>query len=323
MAEELALWLESRVQDWVEALDQQGYSVTTVRVYRLALLEFAEWVEARPDLTEAGQIGREALASYSQHLMLRPLRSKGRRGRSLSARSRQRLLVSLRGFFRWAVRRGHLLTDPSSALELPRVPRTLPRTLLSVAEVKRLLQAVEVTDALGLRDRAGMEVLYSTGMRRAELAALRLEDVSLEERRLRVHGKGGRERVVPLGRPAASALRRYLEKGRPALLRRRSRSLFLNGRGETMDPRELLARVRDWARKAGIRKKIGLHTFRHSCATHMLRGGADIRYIQALLGHRSLTSTQVYTRVEVADLRRVLERCHPRERRRSNRGQKP
>lgn len=322
MAEELARWLESRVADWLEALDQQGYSGATVRVYRLALLEFTQWVEARPELTEAGQLGRDALASYAQHLMLRPLRSKGRRGRGLSARSRQRHLVSLRGFFRWAVRRGHLLTDPSSSLELPRVPRTLPRALLTVAEVKRLLQAVDVSDALGLRDRAALEVLYSTGIRRAELAALHLEDVTLEERRIRVRGKGNRERIVPLGKPAARAVRRYLEKARPTLLRRRSPSLFLSARGETMDPRELLLRVRECARKAGIRKKIGLHTFRHSCATHMLRGGADIRYIQALLGHRSLTSTQVYTRVEVADLRRVLERCHPRERRRSNRGQK-
>ena len=224
-------------------------------------------------------------------------------------------LIAIRTLFRFLVRRGYLLFDPSSGIELPRTDKRLPRVILSQAEARRLVTAPRGRGPLDLRDRAMLETLYGTGIRVNELIELAPADVDAQERTLRVvEGKGQKDRIVPLTRAAARAIAAYVTRGRRELLRPQSRWLFLGRRGGKLHRAQVGVVVKAWAKKAGIRKNVSCHTFRHSVATHLLRGRADIRQIQALLGHGSLSTTERYTHVEISDLKRVVERAHPRGR---------
>jgi site-specific recombinase XerD len=209
-------------------------------------------------------------------------------------------------FFRFLAGRGLILTDE----------QRLPRGILSREEVRRLIEAPDTSSPLGLRDRAILEVFYATGIRASELAELRLADIDTEERLLRVVlGKGKKDRNVPLTRAAAEAVEAYLLHGRPHLRgSARSGRLLLALRGGRMHDSTLNDVVQGWAKKAGLERHLTCHSLRHSVATHLLKGGADIRHIQALLGHASLGSTERYTHVEVSDLTRVMRRAHPRGR---------
>jgi integrase/recombinase XerD len=196
------------------------------------------------------------------------------------------------------------------------VPDQIPRTILSERETLRLLEAPPVDSELGVRDRAILEVLYGTGLRNTELCQLNLDELDFARHLLRVsHGKGDKPRLVPLGEEAEIWLQEYLLKVRPRLLRNANdHQVFLGSRGCPLTRARLATLVSRWARRAGLQKHTTPHTLRHSCATHMLAHGADLRYIQAMLGHSSPETTQRYTRVEISDLRKVILRCHPRER---------
>jgi integrase/recombinase XerD len=232
----------------------------------------------------------------------------------LSEASLARNLSALRGFYRFCFLEGFLPQDPSEELEPPRLRRELP-TVLEVPEVERMLESVDTTTPLGVRDRAILELLYATGMRVSELTALRQNHLFLELDLVRVLGKGSRERLLPLGRIARQWVVRYLEAVRPLLARGPARSrdaLFLNARGGPLSRMSVWTIVSRAASRAGIRKSVSPHTLRHSFATHLLEGGADLRAVQLLLGHASITTTQIYTHVDRTYLVEVHRSCHPR-----------
>jgi integrase/recombinase XerD len=227
-------------------------------------------------------------------------------------------LIAVRTFFRFLLRRGYALFDPSSGLELPKVEKKLPRVLLTEAEAKKIVAAPRGKGSLVLRDRAILETLYGTGIRVNELVHLKPADADTEARVLRVlSGKGGKDRHVPLTKAAARAIDAYLALGRSALLERAPSSpwLFVGVRRAWKLHRAQVGDVvKEWTAKAGVKKNVSCHTFRHSLATHLLRAGADIRQIQVLLGHADLGTTERYTHVALTDLRRTIERAHPRGR---------
>jgi integrase/recombinase XerD len=239
-------------------------------------------------------------------------------GKPYAAASIQLRLITVRILFRFLFRRGFLLFDPSAGIELPRIEKHLPRLILSEDEARRIVTAPRGRAPLTLRDRAMLEVLYGTGVRVGELVNLKPADVDVEEGTLRViMGKGKKDRHVPLTRQASRAVETYLLLGRPALVadvRPAPSWLFVGRRGRKLDRAIVGKAVKHWTQKAGVKKHVSCHTFRHSVATHLLRHRADIRQIQALLGHSDLSTTERYTHVEIQDLRRVIERAHPRGR---------
>ncbi len=321
MSAELSQHLDQLAQAFLGHLEHKNYRPRTIRSYRCRLAEFSRWVEQRPELQGVADITLTVLSEYGQHLLVRP-KLKRSRGKGyvpsraqLTARTRQALLCPLKLWFRWMVKRHELLVDPAAELELPRVQRRLPRVVLTLAEVAKLMVAPPADTPVGMRDRALLELLYGTGIRRAEALGLVLKDLNLAEGELLIRGKGGRERLVPIGGEVLRALGIYLARGRPFLPTPESPSLFLSSHSGALKFTEVHTRLKEYARLAGLEKKqVTPHALRHACATHLLRQGADIRHIQALLGHSSLSSTEIYTRVELSQLRQVLLRCHPRER---------
>jgi site-specific recombinase XerD len=244
-------------------------------------------------------------------------------GRPLAAATIAQRLAAVKALFRFLVRRGCVLFDPSSAIDLPRVEKRLPRVILTEAEARRMVTAPRGRAPLELRDRAMLELLYATGLRVTELVNLKPEDVDTEERVVHVLlGKGQKDRNVPLTSVAARAVESYLAGGRTVLLGDSARvgeritgaRLFLRSGGRPLTRTSMASVVRAWAKTARVKKHVTCHTFRHSVATHLLRARADIRHIQVLLGHKSLSTTERYTHVNLKDLRRVIERAHPRGR---------
>jgi integrase/recombinase XerD len=284
------------------------FAARTAEHYVADVREFLAHLSAKE--TAIADVRAEDLQRYQGGLYAATKRS----GRPYAASTIQTKLVAVKTFFRFLVRRKALLFDPSAQLELPRVERHLPRTILTETEAHRIVTAPRGKAPLILRDRAILETLYGTGMRVGELIKLRPEDVDTEGQLVRIiEGKGRKDRNVPLTTAAARAIAAYLTHGRPFLLRREP-WLFLSERGKRLHRARVGGFVKAWAKAAGVKKNVSCHTFRHSMATHLLRGRADIRQIQALLGHRSLSTTERYTHVEVSDLRRVIERSHPRGR---------
>lgn len=226
-----------------------------------------------------------------------------------------RKIAAIRCFFAYLVLSGRHTEDPSRLLHIPRPELRLPRTL-SVADVERMLSLPPATP-IGLRDRAALEVLYGAGLRASELLGLKVGDVDLEVGFVRTVGKGSKERVVPIGRKAIEALRLYLERGRPALGKPgllKDPNLFLNARGRRLSRMGLHQIVRRYASLAGLTQEVSAHTLRHSFASHLLEGGADLRAVQEMLGHADLSTTQIYTHLSRDHLRRVYYNAHPRAR---------
>lgn len=220
--------------------------------------------------------------------------------------------VALRIFFRFLVARQGWKSNPAETLSLPRPEKHLPETL-NADEVRRLIESVGLGDPQGLRDRAMLELLYSSGLRVSELCDARLENIDLESGFIRVTGKGNKTRLVPVGQPAREAIRNYLNSGRPTLVGRRTGAeIFLSIRGRKLTPQRIWQLVRQYAGRAGLERNVHPHLMRHSFATHLLGGGADLRVIQELLGHADISTTQIYTHVEKSGLKAVLKKFHPR-----------
>ena len=225
------------------------------------------------------------------------------------------VLNSLQVFYRYLVKTGKVLSNPAEVIHLPKGPRKLPAVILSPNEMKRLLAQPDTSTVLGFRDRTMYEVLYSTGLRIGELVSLRVQDISFSDEMLFVHaGKGGKDRVVPLGKTACRFLAEYIKNIRP-MFRQTSATdfLFFNKEGRPHKKYGIWIKLKVYALRAGIKKRITVHTFRHTLATEMLKGGADLRQIQELLGHGTLRTTQLYTHIVKGELKRVQEQCHPRE----------
>lgn len=230
----------------------------------------------------------------------------------LAPRTIQRKLVSVRMFYRFMVLEEYLDSNPAETLESPRLWERMP-DVLTVEEVEKLLEAPGTDTPLGLRDAAALELLYATGARASELCGLNVGSVNFEYRFVRCRGKGRKERLVPVGRRALQRLREYLDRARPQLLKRPGEAaFFLTRTGRRMGRQTLWRRVKKHARAAGIGKDIHPHTLRHSFATHLLSGGADLRAVQVMLGHADISTTEIYTHVDSSRLKAVHRRCHPR-----------
>ncbi len=286
------------------------YAEKTARGYLTVLRQHLAWLLSR-GLTLLTARSQD-LAAYQTALVA----FRKADGRPYSSDHQMQHVTVLRSFYGFLVRRSHLLTNPTGLLEYPKVENRLPRSILSKDEARKIIEAPDTRTPLGSRDRAILETFYATGIRAGELASLKLSDVDTEDRLLRVLlGKGRKDRNVPLTRSAAEAIEEYILRSRPRMRGARGSSLlFLAERGGRIYNDALNALIVSWAQKAGIEKHATCHTFRHSAATHLLKGGADIRHIQKLLGHASLSSTERYTRVEISDLKDVIRRAHPRGR---------
>jgi integrase/recombinase XerD len=228
----------------------------------------------------------------------------------LAASSAARALVAVRGLHKFAVREGLAENDPARAVRPPQTPRRLPKAL-PLDDVLRLLE-IPGDGIAQLRDRALLELLYSTGARISETVGLDIDDIDTIERTALLDGKGGKQRLVPVGRPALAALDAYLVRARPSLAKRGTPAVFLNQRGGRLSRQSAWQVLKDAADRTGVSAKVSPHTLRHSFATHLLEGGADVRVVQELLGHASVTTTQIYTLVTVNTLREVYATAHPR-----------
>ena len=293
---------------YLEALQVQNYSERTIENRLSYLNAFVIWCEDR-ELKRPEEITKPILERYQKHL----LHTKKRDGKPLSFRAQHARLVPIRAFFKWLCRQNILLSNPAADLILPRLEKRLPKHVLSMKEVETILNVPDVTTAQGVRDRAILEVLYSTGIRRSELASLQLYDLDTERGTLMVRlGKGKKDRMVPIGERAIAWVERYCEDVRPLLVGLfDDNTLFLTHLGEAFTPNRLTQLVRETIQKADIGKSGSCHLFRHACATLMLENGADVRFIQAMLGHAKLETTEIYTHVSIRKLKAVHEMTHP------------
>jgi integrase/recombinase XerD len=295
------------VNDYLGAISARGYTHSTVVTRSQHLGWLVAWLEDR-GVTHPGEVTKPVLERYQRSLF----HHRKADGRPLSFRTQYHYLSSTKGLFRWLAQTNRILFNPASELELPRFEQRLPSTVLNVEEVEAVLAQADLTTPLGLRDRAVMEVFYSTGIRRSELIFLSVHDLDAAAGTLTVRqGKGRRDRVVPIGERAVAWVDRYLTDVRPQLMvPPDDHVLFLNGEGNPVKPNQLSDVVRRYIRQATGRTG-SCHVFRHTMATLMLEGGADIRHVQEMLGHASLENTRIYTRVTIGHLKAVHDACHP------------
>jgi integrase/recombinase XerD len=301
--------LVSLAVDYLDQLRTRHYSETTLEAKGRYLRYFAAWCEER-GITRPEEVTLPLVERYQRWLFHY---RKPRSGEPLSIHSQRSYLAALRPFFKWLVQQRYLLANPASELVIPRKIKHLPRDILSAPEAEAVLRQPDLTEPLGLRDRAILETFYATAMRRIELVALKLHDLDLARGAAMIReGKGGRQRVVPLGERCQAWIEKYLREVRPQLVVEPDDStVFLNNLGEPWSPNGLTQLVRDYVAASGVQKKGACHLFRHTAATLMLEGGADIRYIHELLGHADLETTEIYTHVTIDKLQRVHRLTHP------------
>lgn len=284
------------------ALAEQGLASRSIDAYRRDLYDFTRFVAARGGMSPA-RVQHTAITVY--------LISLRRQGRAPSTVKRR--IAAIRSFYKYLQREGALAHDPTLDLASPRLPRRLPR-ILTVNEVERLLAAPNPGVREGVRDRALLELMYATGLRVSETVGLDLSDLDLAHEVVRCIGKGNKERLVPLGSQAVRALREYLGKARPRLVRRHStQALFVSRLGGRFSRQGCWKLIRRYARRSGITTPVTPHMLRHSFATHLLEGGADLRAVQEMLGHATISMTQVYTHLTRERLREVYRQSHPRD----------
>ncbi|MEP5763080.1 MAG: site-specific tyrosine recombinase XerD [Halieaceae bacterium] len=290
------------IEHYLDALwMEKGLSENTLSSYRRDLSQYDQWLAGR---------GEKALLHSDASSLLAYLGWRIEQGRS--ARSTARFLSCIRGFFRYQLREGAIAVDPTLDIESPKLGRPLPKSL-SEAEVDALLQAPELDDPLQFRDRTMLEILYACGLRVSELVGLQISQVGLNQGVVRIIGKGGKERLVPMGEEALSWLQRYMREVRMDLLGNSpSEVMFPSRRGSQMTRQAFWYRIKLYAERAGIKRSLSPHTLRHAFATHLLNHGADLRVVQLLLGHSDLTTTQIYTHVARERMKDLHAEHHPR-----------
>ncbi|MEE9248791.1 MAG: tyrosine recombinase XerC [Dehalococcoidia bacterium] len=292
---------------------ERNLSPYTVRNYRTDLAPFFHFLEAE-GTGDLEAVDRRLLRRYVVWLIQdRPiLLTKGTIKRGHAMRSVARKISVLRTFYRFLVREDYLESSPVSRLVLPKLEKRLP-TFLSKQQAAKLVEAPDKAGPLALRDRALLELLYAAGLRVSEIAGLDMENIDRKTREARVLGKGSKERLVLMGRSALEALEAYLARGRPELAQGgRTRALFLNRYGARLSVRSVQNVVRHYSLKEGFGGRVHPHTLRHSFATHLLDGGADLRVVQELLGHESVSTTQIYTHMTTTEIRKTYVKAHPR-----------
>lgn len=281
---------------------ERGLSTNYQLSTRQSLDSFCEWLSRAHQITAPTDVTAQHLSDYLAH----------RKRAGLAAASIKAEAIALRIFFRFHVARGHLRDDPAAFLSIPRVERYLPDTL-NLPQIEKLIAAVGENDPLALRNRAMFELLYASGLRVSELCNARLENIDLDEGWIRVTGKGGKTRMVPVGGKARDAIARYLRSERPTLVAARTGAeIFLSQRGRKLTPARIWQLVKQYATIAGIETNVYPHLMRHSFATHLLSNGADLRIIQELLGHADISTTEIYTHVDQKRLKAVHKNFHPR-----------
>jgi integrase/recombinase XerD len=296
------------LSDYLEWLRVRNYSEATVHNREHYVGEFIKWGHERA-LTRPADITKPILERYQRWLF----HYRKDNGQPLSFPSQIQHLIPVRAFFKWLCRLNHLLANPAADLDLPRGEKRLPKHILTAAEVERILAVPQLGDPLGLRDRALMEVFYSTGMRRMEAISLKLYDLDPERGTVMIRqGKGKKDRMIPMGERAFAWVRRYVDEARPKLaLTPDGGTLFLTNLGTPFEAGRLTQLVREHVNAAETGKSGACHLFRHTMATLMLENGADIRFIQQQLGHAELSTTQIYTQVSIRMLKEVHTRTHP------------
>ncbi len=296
------------VEEFLLDLATRGYSPATIRARRQSLAALSAWLADR-GVTRPVEVTRPMLVRYQRHLF----HYRKPNGDPLSFRSQNAQLLPVRAFFKWAVRNDHVGSNPASDLELPKVEKRLPKAALTVEEAEAVLAVPDLSTASGVRDRAMIETFYGTGIRRAELARLNWRDLDVDRCTLMVRqGKGRKDRMVPIGTRALAWIDRYLVEVRPRFaVEPDDGTLFLTVDGTPFSLDRLTQLVRDYVKASGVAKEGACHLFRHTLATLMLEGGADIRYIQAMLGHAELSTTQIYTQVSIRALQAVHAATFP------------
>jgi len=298
----MGISMQQHIEDYLDYLGlERGLAPNTLESYGRDLRQFSRYISAQR-LESWAALDRGRILLYLDNLK--------RQGKSTATVSRS--LASIRSFFRFLNREGTLSSNPAALLDTPKVEKRLPH-VMSPREIESLLHRPIVASPVGLRDRAMFEVLYATGIRVSELVSLLVSDAHLDVGFIKCLGKGGKERIVPLGTIAIKSLESYLATGRPKLLRSREvRSLFVNHHGRQLTRQGFWKLLKKRAREAGIEANITPHTLRHSFATHLLDNGADLRAVQEMLGHADISTTQIYTHVSRTRLREIYNKAHPR-----------
>ena len=305
--------LMAAMRRYLDHLAIKGYTEAGRLTAERYIREFIAWADPR-GVTHPQMVSRAVLERYQRSLV----HYRKRDGNPLSVSSQRSKLVPVRGFFKWLTRRGEIPANPAADLDLPRRLKRLPQNVMTAAEVERVLAGADLFSATGLRDRVMMELLYATGIRRSEIARLELGDIDAERAVVMVRlGKWGKDRLIPTGERALHWVQLYLDRARPELAwDTEELALFLGAGGRPLSPMWLSTTIAGYVKRAEIGKRGGCHLFRHTMATLMLEGGADIRYIQAMLGHAELSTTQIYTQVAIRQLCQVHAMTHPAARRR-------
>lgn len=297
------------VVEFCDHMGARGLSTATIEGRRAMVGFLSEWLQER-GVTRPAEVTKPMLDRYQRWLY----HYRKADGQPLTFRSQHARLVAVRAFFKWATKANRILYNPASELELPRIERRLPKHVLTVAEAETVLSMPDVTSPGGLRDRAILEVFYSTGMRRMEVGKLQLFDIDFDRHTIHVRqGKGRRDRTVPVGDRALVWVQAYLDDTRPRWAPDPDTDgwVFLTTDGTLFSPSRLTQMVRNYIRASGVGKDGACHLFRHTMATLMLEGGADIRHIQAMLGHVRLETTEIYTQVSIRHLLAIHQACHP------------
>ena len=296
-------------------LISRNFSERTIESYTYEVKRFLKFIEENYiRIKEITQITKETIADYSNYLTC----YKDKRSNSLSSKTIKIKLISIKNFFKYLLKYDYILSNPTTLVELPREEKELPRSVLSEEEVKEILSKIQTNAPIGLRNKSIVELLYSTGIRTSELCSLKIPDIDLKEQTaIIVLGKGNKTRVVPLGQYCCHYIEQYLEKARKFMLKGKLKDdgyLFLTERGKPFN-RESLNKcvIAQVMKNVKINKKVSCYTFRHSVASHLVKGNVDIRYVSQLLGHESLRTTQKYVHLEISDLKKMHSLYHPRE----------
>jgi integrase/recombinase XerD len=293
-----------RFLDWGESIN---YSAMTIKKRNTSIRRFIVWCDDR-GLQKPQDITASILEGYRQHLF----HYRKRNGNPLGFNTQRSLLTPLKAFFKWLAKENHILYNPASEFDLPRVPKRLPKYILNTEEINDMLNHTALYGEMGVRDRAIIETFYSTGIRRMELANLKIHDIDLERGTVVIfEGKFKKDRVVPIGDRACAWVRKYMGEVRPKLIRDDEGYVFLTDYGEPFINNRATNLIKKYKEAVGIDKPGACHMFRNAMATHMLDNGADIRFIQEMLGHVNLSSTQIYTQVSIKKLKEIHTATHP------------
>lgn len=300
---------------WLKTI---GRSAFTIRATKYGLRLFVRFME-NENVLHIEELSHEVMSAYQEELAFRI----SSRGKLLAIRAQEKLLSLAKGFTRYAHDQDYLIADPGAKIKLPKQPKTLPKVILTLPEIKKLLDGIDCRTNGGYRNRIVIEILYDTAIRRLEVCNIKVSDIDLDAGYIHIRGgKGNKDRVVPVSKRVCELIGNYMMAVRPAYVQGKDDGyLILNRYGQKMDPMAVWQIVRRCVHQANIKRTVSPHTFRHTCATHMLKNGAPVRHIQEMLGHESLESTQIYTRVTINDLKEIHAKYHPSETMKKEEGQ--